>query len=106
MKEVQVIENEIVVANDLLMELKEWQAYKKQMEAKEKKVKAEILKAMKNNNIKSFENDVVKITYVPESTRKTVDVEMMKALGVYDDFATETTTSESIRMTFKKDAKE
>lgn len=101
MKEVQVIENQIVVANDLLMELKDWQAYKKKMEAKEKKVKAEILKAMRNNGIKSFENDVVKITYVAESTKKSVDTELMKALGVYDDFATETTTSDSIRMTFK-----
>lgn len=105
MKEVQVIENQIVVANDLLMELKEWQAYKKKMEAKESKVKSEILKAMKKHNIKSFENEVIKITYVPETTKKSIDTDMMKALGVYDDFLTETTKSEYITMSFKKDAK-
>lgn len=106
MKEVQVIENQIVVANDLLKELKSWQDYKKKMEAKEKKVKAEILKAMRENGIKSFENDVVKITYVPESTKKALDTDMLKALGIYENFLTETTTSDFVRMTFKKGGKE
>lgn len=106
MKEIEVKENKIVIANQLLQECKEGQELKKKIEAREKKVKAEILKVMKENGIKSFENDVVKITYVPESKKKTLDTDMLKALGIYDDFLIETTASDFVRMTFKKGGKE
>lgn len=103
MNEVQIIDNKLIIANNILTEMREYQAYKKEMDKKEKHLKAEILKAMKNNGIKSFENDLVKIVYVGESKCKAVDTDLLKSLDLYDEVLTETTKSDFIKMSYKAD---
>lgn len=47
---------------------------KKKLEAEEKKAKESILEQMKKYGIKSIDNEVVKITYVPPSESVSVDL--------------------------------
>ena len=54
-----------------------------------------------NNDIKSFENDFVKITYKAPSTRKSVDTAELKAQGLYDMFLKESPVKSSVMLTWK-----
>jgi hypothetical protein len=51
---------------------------KKQMEDLEKELKAELLKAMEAFGVKSFENDLIKMTYVAPTTRSGLDSAKLK----------------------------
>ena len=51
---------------------------KKKLEDQEKQLKAQLLKAMESNNVKSFSNDVLKITYVAATTATSVDSKKLK----------------------------
>lgn len=96
------VENGIIeVAEDVLNEIKAFQEQKEAMELKEKKIKQAILEAMENNGIKSFENDIVKITYVAPTTRKSVDSQALKDQGLYEQFLKETPVKSSVKVTWK-----
>ncbi len=96
------VENGIIeVANDVILELNEFQKQKEVMELKEKKIKQAILDAMEKNEIKSFENDLVKITYIEPTTRKTVDSKALKEQGLYDMFLKESKVKASVKMSWK-----
>jgi hypothetical protein len=51
---------------------------KKQLDEQEKVLKAELVKAMEMHNIKSFENDMIKMTYVAPTIRSTLDSKALK----------------------------
>ena len=51
---------------------------KKKLEEQEKQLKEQLLKAMETNNVKSFNNDVLKITYVAATTTNSVDSKKLK----------------------------
>lgn len=51
---------------------------KKELEDQEKKLTAELLKAMEAFGVKSFESDLIKMTYVAPSTRSGLDSAKLK----------------------------
>lgn len=63
--------------------------------------KEDIKQYMIENDIKSFEDDNFKITYIPESVRKTVDTAKLKEQGLYEAFTKETKVKDSVRITLK-----
>ena len=87
--------------NQALNELQLFQEQKAIMDMKEKEVKKAILKAMQENNVKSFEGDLFKIVYIDESVRKTVDTDELKAQGLYDSFIKESVAKASVRISYK-----
>jgi len=51
---------------------------KKDLEEKEKTMKAQLQKAMEQHGIKSFNNEVIKITYIAATTANSVDSKKLK----------------------------
>lgn len=51
---------------------------KKQIEAQEKAMRAQLLAAMEKYDVKSFESDAVKFVYVAPTTRTTIDSAKLK----------------------------
>jgi predicted phage-related endonuclease len=51
---------------------------KKDLEEQEKKLKEQIKSAMEIHNVKSFNNDVLKLTYIAATTATTVDSKKLK----------------------------
>jgi len=51
---------------------------KKQLEDQEKELKSTLVKAMEHFGVKSFENDLIKMTYVAPTTRSTIDGTKLK----------------------------
>lgn len=68
-------------------------------DAKNQELKDFLLK----NELKEFENEDIKITYVAPSVRKVVDTNKLKEQGLYEDFLKESHTSDSVRITIKYD---
>jgi len=102
MEQLVKVENGIIeVAAATMQKLYDFQVMKKEMEKTEKKIKEEILKAMEANGIKSFENDMVRITYKDSYTKKAVDTEALKEQGLYESFTKESTVKASVVMTWK-----
>lgn len=102
MELVQVTNGQIQVQQEVLAKLKSFQDYKKEIDKLEKDLKSGILDAMESNGIKSFENDVVKITYCEPTTRTSIDTNLLKEMGVYNTFCKESQVKASVRMTWKK----
>ena len=84
-----------------MRKLHDFQVQKAQMEMQEKEIKEAILTAMENNDIKSFENDFLKVTYKAPSTRKTVDTKALKDEGLYDLYTKESPVKSSVVLTWK-----
>ena len=73
--EIQVFENQHL---QVFKQLAEVTKIKKQLEDQEKKIKEDLEKAMDFYEIKSFENQYIKITRVNGSTSTTVDLKEMQ----------------------------
>ena len=98
---VQVLDNQILINEEIIKELKEFEILKTQMDLKEKEIKQAILQAMEEHNIKSFENDDIKITYIAETTRKSVDTARLKEEGLYELYTTSSNVKASVRLSYK-----
>ena len=83
---------------DLLVAFEEMNAKVKLMKKEKDK---ELIEIFKKYNVKSFKNDRIEMVYVAPTIRKTVDVEALKAQGLYEDFLKESPVKESIRITLK-----
>lgn len=101
MELVNVTNGQIEIQQEALSKLKSFQQYKKEMDKLEKDVKKNILEAMENNGIKSFENDVVKISYVEPYTRTTIDTKLVSELGLMHQLSKETQVKSSVKVTWK-----
>ena len=101
MELVRVENGHITVAEEVMKKLHDFQVKKTEMEMQEKEIKQAMLKAMEDNDIKSFENDFVKITYKAPTTRKTVDTNELKAQGLYDMFVKESPVKSSVTVSWK-----
>lgn len=101
MELVNVTNGQIEIQQEALNKLKSFNDYKKEMDKLEKDIKKNILEAMEKNGIKSFENDVVKITYTAPSTRTTIDTKLVQELGLMHQLAKETQVKSSVRVTWK-----
>lgn len=97
--------NNIIIAKDICFKMRELNIAKKKLEELENEVKFELLEAMAKNGIKSLENDYFKATYIAPTTRKTFDSKALKVCqpDIYELYASETTTSDSVRITYKGD---
>ena len=102
MELVKVQDGHITVAEEVMKKLHDFQVKKAEMDLQEKEIKQAMLKAMEDNDIKSFENDFVKITYKAPTTRKTVDTNELKEQDLYDMFLKETPVKSSVMLTWKK----
>lgn len=92
--------NEILTADDLqtFALLKEYETKWSVI----KSAKEQMLKNyMKANGIKQFDSDVVRITYIEPSVRKTVDTKKLKEEGLYDFYTKESPVKDSVRIELK-----
>ena len=65
-------------------------------------IKEAFKQAMAENCVKQFKNDIVTISYVGSSVKKTVDTAKMKEDGIYDKYTKETVSKPSVRFAFVK----
>lgn len=72
----QVIETALP---DKIAQLSDLMVAVKKAEAQIDKIKTSLLKAMEENNVKSFKNDIIEVTYVGPSTRSTFDKKALEA---------------------------
>ena len=101
---------QLTVAGDLLAQvaeaetqIKNFELLKKEVEAKADELKKQLIEAMRAQDIKSFENESLKITYVEPTTRETIDSKKLKA-EMPEIAAKYTKTSkvkDSVRITLK-----
>lgn len=77
----------------------------KKLEEKKKAISEQLAKAMEKFNIKKFENELVSITYIAETTRVSIDTKALKEK--HPDIASELTKIQkvkaSVRITLKGD---
>lgn len=102
---IKVEENQLIVAEKAIEQIKDFERKKKLIEEKEKEFKDELLKAMEEHNIKSWEapDKSLQITYVPENLRMTFDSTKFKQehQDMYFEYQKESITKPSIRMTIR-----
>lgn len=76
---------------------------KKEAEEQAKELKNELMQAMENRGIKSYETDRIKITYILPSTREIIDSKRLKSEypEIAEKVTRETKTKASIRITLR-----
>lgn len=76
---------------------------KKELEDQDKKMREQLEAAMEQYNIKSFENDLVKITYTEPTTRTSVDSAKLKKNypDIYTECSKISDVKGSVRITVK-----
>lgn len=92
-----------LVTDELLDQLAQVEYLQEQIDLWKFQHKEEIKKVFKENAIKSFKNQYIEITYVEPTKRKSVDTELMKRAGIYEQFLKETDVKESLRIKLRKD---
>jgi formylmethanofuran dehydrogenase subunit A len=65
--------------------------------------KEELKEAMEKYNVTEFENDYIKVKYIPEHEREIVNVNALKEQGLYDNFKKVSKVKASIRTEIKDD---
>lgn len=101
MELIKVENNELQLAEEASLRLKELYKFKAEFDVKMDELKNQMLEAMEANGIKSFENDFLKITYKAPTIRKSVDTKALKDEGLYDLYLKETPVKSSVTVTFK-----
>ena len=100
-----------IASDEQLMQLLEVEALIKSIEEKKKKaeeqakeLRAELMKAMEANGVKSFENDLIRITYVAPSTRQSIDSAKLKKEqpAIYASYLKSSEVKASLRITIKE----
>lgn len=76
---------------------------KKQIDEQEKELKATLVKAMEACGVKSFENDIIKMTYVAPTTRSSIDSVRLKKdhPDIVAEYSKVSDVSASVRVTLK-----
>ena len=101
-----------IASDEQLMQLLEVEALIKSIEEKKKKaeeqakeLRAELMKAMEANGVKSFENDLIRITYVAPSTRQSIDSAKLKKEQptIYASYLKSSEVKASLRITLKEE---
>ena len=74
------------------------------IESKEQELKDAILKAMEENGMTQLDTDLIKITYMAESTRTSLDTKAIKEKypEIYNDNLKETKVKSQLRITLKE----
>lgn len=101
MELIKIENNELQLNEEVSNKLKALYAYKAEFDVRMDEIKNAMLEAMEQNNIKSFENDFLKIVYKAPSTRKSVDTARLKEEGLYDLYLKESPVKSSVTVSFK-----
>lgn len=90
-------------APDVIRKISDLIVLKKQLEEQEKQLKVALVTAMEAHNVKSFENDLVKMVYVAPTTRTSVDIARFKAdyPGIAERYVKTSMVGSSVRITVK-----
>ena len=100
---ITIIGNDIIVPQYVLDTIKAYKKAEAEYKTMEKKLKAELTKAMRESGVDKFTSpDGVTITYYPESTTTMVAVERLKNDGLYDKYRLEVPKSDYIKISVKK----
>ena len=83
--------------------LKRLDEEKKKTEARAQELRAEIMAAMEQNGVKSFENESIKLTYVEPTTRTSIDSTKLKAEmpEIAEKYTKTSQVKASLRITLK-----
>lgn len=76
---------------------------KKELEDQEKKVRQALEETMEQYGVKSFDNDILKVTYVAPTTKTTLDSKALKKdlPDVYEKYSKTSNVKASVRITVK-----
>lgn len=76
---------------------------KKEIEEQEKEMRVQLMAAMEKYGVKSFENDVVKFTYIAPTTRTSIDSAKLKKdlPDVAEKYSKTSKVSASVKITVK-----
>ena len=76
---------------------------KKALEEQDKSMREQLEAAMEQHGVKSFENDIIKITYVEPTTRTSVDSAKLKKKypSVFEECSKTSEVKGSVRITVK-----
>ena len=76
---------------------------KKELEDQEKQLKQKLVEAMEAYGVKSFENDLIKMTYVAPTTRSTIDSARLKKdhPDIVEQYTKVSDVAASVRVTLK-----
>ena len=106
------LKNEVTVKNEEMLMSEtaiQYLRYAKRLQSQIDVAKSELEEikeafknAMAENGVKQFKNDMVTITYVGSTSKKSVDTARMKEDGIYDKYTKETLVKPSVRFTFAK----
>lgn len=101
MELIKLENNQLSLNEEVSTQLKALYEAKIEFDVKMDAVKNAMLEAMEKNNIKSFENDFLKVVYKAPSVRKSVDTARLKEEGLYDLYLKESPVKSSVTVTFK-----
>lgn len=104
MEEIVKYENEeLIVADKVIDEMKNLEAIKVQLEIKQKELKQALLDAMKKYNISSWQttDGTIKAVYRQATTRNTLDTTRIKKERpeIYEEFIKTSDVKESVALT-------
>ena len=88
--------------------IKYYEELKKEAEKKEAELKEAIIKAMVENGIQEYENEHIKLTYIAETTRATLDSKAIKEKypEIYHANLKESKVKENVRITIRGEKNE
>ncbi len=101
---------QLVIAGDLMAQvveaeetIKQFELQKKEAEEKAASLRQMLLEQMRSQNIKSFENERIKITYVEPTTRETIDSARLKKElpEIAEQYKKISNVKDSVRVTLK-----
>ncbi len=99
MNELVKVENgQIVVAQEVVNQIVEFNKEKLKMDLVEKELKEKLKEAMENNNVTKLEFGELKVSYRNASTRTTVDSKKLKEElpDIYEEYSKTSNVSSSI----------
>lgn len=76
---------------------------KEKLDEADKTARQQLADAMAKYGVKSFENSILKVTYIPASTKTTIDSKKLKDKNpaIYREYSKTSTVKESVRITVK-----
>jgi regulator of replication initiation timing len=96
----KVEQDKLAIQNTISKAIRKHEQQLEALKAKDDDLRARLLTAMEENNVKKFENDVIRINYVAPQIRTTVDVKRLKeeAPELFTEFAKEVFVKASLRI--------
>lgn len=103
MELVKVENNEIQVSEEYLQDFAKYLQAKARFELKEKAFKEELLKAMEENGILNYSNDLFSVSYKKATKRKSLDSKLLKEElpDIYEQYVKESDVKSCLVITMK-----